>query len=412
LQIPAIVLGRGVTALATLRSLGRAGIPAYCISHVDDFAGYSRWARCLPNTLQDTSTVAELAAFLRGLPFERAVLMPCSDWWAQKVARLDPELSERFFYVGSSGAVINCFCDKLECAALAEAHGIPHPKTFAVDSPGDVNALPISRDTSYFIKARDSQAFTMLLGIKAAQVSTVEDARAVVEKAHAVGQQVLLQEYLPGPPTNHYFVDGYADPAGNIHARFVRQRLRMHPWPFGNSTCTRSIEMTEVPDILETVDRLVAASGIRGIFSVEVKRDTRDGIAKVLDVNLRPWWYVEFAAVCGVNVCEMAYRAAIGLPVKQVTSYKVGRTCVFPLYDFGACLRLIGTGEMTPLDWASSWLFSKHTILSFHDPLPYVHCYSVMGLSYLGTRARRMPERLRRRLLGERLGPASVDHST
>jgi len=47
------------------------------------------------------------------------------------------------------------------------------------------------------------------------------------------------------------------------------------------------------------------------VFSAEFKFDERDGLFKILEVNARPWWYVDFAARCGVDVCRMAYRDAL-----------------------------------------------------------------------------------------------------
>ena len=33
---------------------------------------------------------------------------------------------------------------------------------------------------------------------------------------------------------------------------------------------------------------------------------------KILEINARPWWYVELASRCGVDVCTMSYRDAFG----------------------------------------------------------------------------------------------------
>jgi predicted ATP-grasp superfamily ATP-dependent carboligase len=397
-QVPVLILGHTVTALGVLRSLGRAGVPTRYLCRKGDFARWSRWARPLPVTLPETCSVEELGAFLQGLPFDRLVLMPCSDWWAHKVAQLDPALSERFPYAGSPAAVGDRLTDKLRFAELAGSQGIPHPRTVRVDRLEDLSGLVISPEAGCFIKPHDSQAFTTALGTKAFLVSSIQEAQERLAQAWAVGQGVMLQEYIPGPATNHYFLDGFVDRHGVVRARFARQRLRMHPLPFGNSTYMRSIPLDDVPDIVQTIDRLVAVTGLRGIFSVELKRDPRDGVAKVLDVNIRPWWFVEFASACGVNVCEMAYRAALGAPVAAVTSYAEGRTCIFPYLDFAACRRLQRAGELTLASWGRSWLKSKGTIFSIDDPLPFLHCYAVMLLGVLQRSPGRILRRLRRRL--------------
>ncbi len=86
----------------------------------------------------------------------------------------------------------------------------------------------------------------------------------------------------------------------------------MFPLDFGNSTCMVSVAADEVAPAVASVERLLAHVGYRGIFSAEFKYDERDGLFKILEVNARPWWYVEFTARCGVDVCTLAYRDALG----------------------------------------------------------------------------------------------------
>jgi predicted ATP-grasp superfamily ATP-dependent carboligase len=122
------------------------------------------------------------------------------------------------------------------------------------------------------------------------------------------------------------------------------------------------------------VDRLIKASGLRGIFSVELKRDAKSGTAKVLEVNARPWWYVHFATACGVNVCEMAYRMAIGQsPRVYDGSYAVGRSCAYVRPDFRACRELRREGKLSLFSCIGPWLWSEHMIFSAADPMPFVN---------------------------------------
>jgi hypothetical protein len=147
---------------------------------------------------------------------------------------------------------------------------------------------------------------------------------------------MMLQEYIPGPPTNHYFIDGFIDRGGVVRAIFARRRLRMSPPDFGNSTMQISVPVSDTGDASATLRTLLADIDYRGIFSAEFKRDPRDGAFNLIEVNARPWWYIEFAARCGVNVGEMAVRDALVEPVETISGYAVGRRCVFPYYDLDA----------------------------------------------------------------------------
>jgi len=86
-------------------------------------------------------------------------------------------------------------------------------------------------------------------------------------------------------------------------------------------TITGAVCNAEVGEAIGVVEALFEATRYRGVFSAEFKFDHRDDHFKILEVNCRPWWYVEFAGVCGVDVVEMAYRDALGLPIHTVGPY-------------------------------------------------------------------------------------------
>jgi len=375
--VPALVLGGTVTALGTIRSLGPLGIPVYATCPATDVAAQSRWARGMNGGLAEFSTPAQLAAYLERAPFERMVLIPCSDSWAETVAALPAHYETRFPSFLSPHAVLRQLNDKESFAGLVRRLQIPHPQTLFVHTESDLDGVELAPGTQFFLKARNSQKFIAKTGVKAYMVSSPEEIRRRVAELSAAGLGVVLQEYIPGPPTNHYFVDGFADGGGRILARFARQRQRMHPPHFGNSTFLRSVALADVADIVETVDRLIAGSGLRGIFSVELKRDANTGIAKVLEVNARPWWYVHYATACGVNVCEMTYRAALGEAIPAHDgNYRVGRTCVYVRPDLRACRDLRREGKLLLLSCVPQWLGGEHMIFSAVDPKPLLYRFA------------------------------------
>jgi len=160
------------------------------------------------------------------------------------------------------------------------------------------------------------------------------------------------------------------DRGGTIRALFARRRLRMFPPDFGNSTLMVSVPRTEVGDAPKTLARLFEELRYRGIFSAEFKQDARDGRFKLLEVNARPWWYVEFAARCGVDVCAMAVRDALGKPIETVDRYTVGRRCVYPYYDLSAVQVERAAGRLGLVAWARSWVGATQPVFRWNDPMP------------------------------------------
>jgi predicted ATP-grasp superfamily ATP-dependent carboligase len=197
---------------------------------------------------------------------------------------------------------------------------------------------------------------------------------------------MMLQDYIPGPPTNHYFIDGFIDKTGVVRAMLARQRLRMSPPDFGNSTFMVTVPLSDTGDAASTLKKLFADIHYRGIFSAEFKRDERDGVFYLIEVNARPWWYVEFAARCGVNVCRMAIDDALGKPVQTVSGYAIGRRCVFPYYDLQAVRDERAAGRLGLLGWVRSWLGPYQPVFRWSDPLPAVAEVVVL----LGARLRKI----------------------
>ena len=107
----------------------------------------------------------------------------------------------------------------------------------------------------------------------------------------------------------------------------------MHPPDFGNSTHMISVPLSEVEPAAQSLRAILAAIQYRGIFSAEFKLDARDGIFKILEINARVWVFVEFAGRCGVDVCTMAYRDALGLPITDFPVYRSGVRLVSPYVD-------------------------------------------------------------------------------
>lgn len=383
--VPALAVGFSITTLGVIRCLGRAGIPTFCVHRDLGLVGNSRWCRC---TAQRIRSGEQLSEFLRSLPFERAVLFPCSDDWVLEVAALDPELTRRFPSSRPARETQETLIDKQRFALLLERLGVPHPRTVVLRAPDDLEGRSDEDLVGWFLKPCDSLAFHKRHRAKGFSIASKADAIAKLRSIQDLGLEILLQEYIPGPATQHVFIDGFVDRNGRVCARFARRRLRMHPPLYGNSSLMISIPIEEATQAVEDLERLLASVSYRGIFSAEFKYDQRDGLFKILEVNSRAWWYVEFAARCGVDVCSMAYRDALDLDVDPVVSYSSGVRCVNFATDVSASMAMIRKGELSVAAALGTWLSAKHVVFHPDDPVPAI---------------REITERLRKRFGAGRL---------
>lgn len=390
--VPVILLGEGLTLLGAVRCFGRSGIPAYVLNGPDRLARHSRFHQMLPGHRIALEGYADLPAVLRELELETAVLVPCSDPWAAAVSRLDPELAARFPSVVSSAEVLDLLIDKGRFADVLVQGGIPHPRTYLLEHPGSLADVPEPVFAAGFLKPRDSVRFVEAFGTKAFDFNGRADAEAKLRRAEEAGVSMLLQEYIPGDADQHYFVDGFVDRNGAFSVLFARRRLRIFPPRFGNSTAVQSVPLEAVEGAVTSMRALTERIGLRGIFSAEFKRDTRDGLFKLLEVNARPWWYLEFAATCGADVCVPAYRDALGQPVPEPAPYRVGERLIYPWHDWLAWRRL--APKTTSLgQLLEFWSGATQATLRGDDPLPVLFALARDGRTWLSRRAHRLVRR-------------------
>lgn len=364
----ALALGSGITLLGVIRVLSELGVDVFALPDADRIPRRSRWFRPAPSSFAGLRADA-LANALPALP-QHTVLFPCSDMWARTIAGLPPEVLAVYPASVASVEALDTLIDKGRFRAVLEQTGIPHPRTINLSTVADLDQFPDDLIASSFLKPMHSQQFFARFGVKAMRIGNRQEARTQLSRFIENGCEMMLQEYIPGPASNHYFIDGFVDRDGVVRAMFARRRLRMNPPDFGNSTLMVSVPVKEVAAAAASMRRLLSHIQYRGIFSAEFKRDDRSKVFNIIEVNARPWWYVEFAARCGVNVCELALADALGERVTTISTYETGRRCVFPYYDLEAVRREMNAGSLSLLDWAVSWLGPVQPVFRWSDPAP------------------------------------------
>jgi D-aspartate ligase len=382
--IKVLALGSGITLLGVIRTLSEVGAEVIALPSADRITRRSRWYREAPSAMADLKPEA-LAEGLESLPVP-TVLVACSDHWARTVAALPEKVRARFPASIAPSEALELLVDKASFGRALDRLAVPHPKTQPMTSVEDLDKVSDSTLQSAFLKPVHSQQFFARFGVKAFRIAGRADAIEKLTRCVDAGFQMMLQDYIPGPPSNHYFIDGFIDKTGVVRAMLARQRLRMSPPDFGNSTLMITVPLSETGDAASTLKKLLADIHYRGIFSAEFKRDERDGVFYLIEVNARPWWYVEFAARCGVNVCGMAIDDALGRPVQTISHYPIGRRCVFPYYDLQAVRDERAAGRLGLLGWVRSWLGPCQPVFRWSDPLPAVGEVAVL----LGARLRKI----------------------
>lgn len=364
-SLPAVALGGGVTLSAVLGLLHASRITTFAVADAGDIAGYSRWYRPLPGCGSNPKP-ADLEELLGRSGLDSAVLVPCADDWLRAVASLPTKLARRFPSSTAPVMSINLMTNKWRFAQLLERLQIPHPKTWLVRSRVELSGLPESEFENAILKPLSSVEFARKYGRKGFLVHSRTEALSRME---GIEYPILLQEFIPGAPSTSFFLDGFVDAKGRLRAGFARQRLRMHPPNLGNSTLMISIPIQEVRPVLDDLRTLFVTTAYRGAFNAEFKFDARDSRFKLIEINARPWWYIEFAARCGIDVCSMMYGDALGVPVSSEGDYRVGCRCVLAMNDLLGW-RHSQNGGGSLFSWLRPWWGAESALFHWSDPGP------------------------------------------
>jgi predicted ATP-grasp superfamily ATP-dependent carboligase len=129
---------------------------------------------------------------------------------------------------------------------------------------------------------------------------------------------LLLQQRVVGSGTGIFLLLWN----GEVRARFAHRRLSEKPPSGGVSVYCESISADEA--LVERSRELLERFGWCGVAMVEYKRDRQTGQPYLMEANGRFWGSLQLAIDAGVDFPRLLVACALGEPVEQQTSYRVG----------------------------------------------------------------------------------------
>jgi D-aspartate ligase len=382
---PVIVVGTGPTALGLERAFGRRGIDVFLVSDKRDPAGFSKYCRrnFRISGVSNDRTVLEYALKKVGKRCSRKpVVYPTSDLDAANLAELKDMLADDYYFVVGDSNVVRTLVDKKRFYKVLSEHRIAHPRTYFPTDEKETSILGTQLDYPIFVRPPITQIFsrTFPRAGKGFVAHTPRELSYYYRLAAHHGIEVMFQETIPGPATNSYQLEGYFNTSHNPLVIFARQRLRIWPPDFGNTTLCESIPLARLAKERSVTDRFLATIGYNGLMSAEFKKDARDGVLKLLEINARPWWHFWLSEKCGVDIALSSYLDTIGetdVP-SQSGQYDVGVKSIHLTNDIRAAAHMFWNKELNLHEWVSSLRGKKcFTFLSRDDLMPFiVYCSS------------------------------------
>jgi len=314
------VRANDICFLGTVRACGAAGLACETVVYTWPGAGpwyseASRWvadSHVIANPFAHAQRACEdLIAVAESVNTRRGALplaIPSSDTALMFLLDHQARLHGKVRMMGGEGHVRGRLdvTEKHTCATMLAAGGVQIPKTFACLSHAEVEAVvegvpypcvykPTTKDYGQTFYARHA-------GEKAVSVGDPGTLRRLLHQELDAGFRLVVQERVEFASVHDEIpCYVYVDEDHRIRMAATAVKHTIQPHPYGTATV---LYLTWHPELLEHAQRVATALRWRGILMIEFIRDLKDGMWKVIEVNGRPWLFVDFFRRFGLNYLQ------------------------------------------------------------------------------------------------------------
>ena len=322
---PAVVVaGAYRTGVVLMRNLARRRLRVCCIDCNPSQPGfrtvYGKTHLC-PNPDEDGDGWLEFMITLSARMGGRPVLMASADQFVSAIARYADALKDHFVFCHASSLLQAQLATKEHQYAMAEAHGLPVPKTRFVRSADDVAAFGRHAEFPCVLKPLHFREWERLpIGHPLHQKKLIasgspEELASSYRLSSEASPDAVIQEVIEGPDwAKLVYLSCYGRGGERIGACMVRE-LRAFPIHFGSGSMVEPFSDEET-DFL--CDQFLRHIGYRGLCEIELKRDSRDGRVKMIEANPRYSMTADAAPYAGVDLGWLHYLDLAGQRLSPV----------------------------------------------------------------------------------------------
>jgi predicted ATP-grasp superfamily ATP-dependent carboligase len=239
------------------------------------------------------------------------IVIPMVDFFATILSKHKEELSQYATIYVNDWNIYSKAIDKLQTMTICMENGIPCPKTALVTSVDDFD----DKGWEYPIVIKPRTSF----GAKGFNVANSrEELVEHFKLTEAKFGPSLIQEYVP-QDDKQYQVEMLMDDKGECKAFVLMDKVRWYPLTGGSSTLNITLHDA---DIRNSCIKLLKCAGWKGYASLDVIRDPRDGIAKIMEINPRMNGTAKICFIAGVDLCKLILQDAFEDKVEDQTEYK------------------------------------------------------------------------------------------
>jgi D-aspartate ligase len=369
----ALIISGHTMGLGVIRGLGIANIPIVLLTYQkSDSAIASRYVQKSITVPHPTTEEIEFVEALKAVVdcYPNAIVFPASDASLSVVSRHKAEIEAHGCQLACpEWEITRLFLDKIHTYELAEKIGVPVPRTRLISS---LEELEMHRDSFMYpciVKPHQSHLFYASFHTKMFLVNNADELSSRLQAALNAKLDVMVQEIVQGPDSNganynsyHYHGQGLVE--------FTARKIRSGPPRFGSP---RVLLTQDIPEIKEPGRKILTAMEFCGFQCTEFKRDERDGVYKLLDINGRHNLSSMLAIETGINFPYLHYQHLAANVLPEPLDYQKDVYWIDLVRDLAYSLKYFGKEDNSLRDFLRPY-FHQHVfaILSFKDPKPFI----------------------------------------
>jgi predicted ATP-grasp superfamily ATP-dependent carboligase len=365
---PVILLGGESNIKSIAGSLANIGVKVYAINHPSVSAMRSRYLT--PIFCDDAKGWRDFLLSANSDHLKGAVILCCSDEGIKLVIENQDCLSTRYILEPCPPEIRLKLLDKQLTYEAASSCGIAHPRFWPLEAGGGI--AEVARTCTYpvILKPRLSQHWRFI-GAKYLRADNLDELTRNYIRCEKLNIAVVAMEFIPGGDNCYCSYYTYIDQAGEPLFHFTKRLLRRHRTNEGGAT----YHITDWnPEVADKGLRLFRHVGLRGVGNVEFKRDPRDGVLKLIEVNARYAGGNALVTLSGIDQALLGYGQLTGRAYQPSLNYRRDLVMWDPLPDFLAFLRLASRGEISLAQWCREVARANTTpVFDLRDPLPGIH---------------------------------------
>jgi predicted ATP-grasp superfamily ATP-dependent carboligase len=287
------------------------------------------------------------------------IVVPTTDFSAILLSKNKEEFSKYSYVAVCNWDIMQIAADKLNTMKVCMENSIPCTRTLLkVSNIQDILSAKLT--FPLVIKPRISYG---AIGFRV--VKSQDELITALHETDQKLEELIIQEYIPQSDLQ-YETAIFADENSDIKTSLIFSKNRWFPVKGGSSTLNITIDDEEIRSNCIKLMKLIKW---QGCADIDLIRDPRDGVAKIMEINPRVSGSVKICFVAGVDQARQILESAKGIPVTEYHTYRKGvrlRAMHTDLLWFISSRNRFNTQP--------SWFSIKNTseqIFSLDDPIPW-----------------------------------------